>query len=135
MSHEPARGVRIRAGHNALLPTHTTADMSKPVVVNVPEPLSHDSEGSGSGDDEGQYQFAPPVSTTPMDEVPPLNGGGGFSWSASNPPRMRENPPPIQTTTTPNGTTTASSSRPPRPGAVRTPSNAYALAQRTFDLR
>jgi len=130
MSHEPARGVRIRAGHNALLPTHTTADMSKPVVVNVPEPLSHDSEGSGSGDDEGQYQFAPPVSTTPMDEVPPLNGGGGFSWSASNPPRMRENPPPIQTTTTPNGTTTASSSRPPRPGAVRTPSNAYAPARR-----
>jgi mitogen-activated protein kinase kinase kinase len=133
MSHDPARSVRFRVGHNALLPSHTTADMSKPVVVNVPEPLSHDSSGSGSGsgDDEGQYQFAPPVSTTPMDEVPPMSAsGGGFSWSASGAPRMRENPPPIQTTTTPNGTAAALASRPPRPGAVRTPSNAYAPARR-----
>ncbi|KAF2690965.1 Ssk2-type MAP kinase [Lentithecium fluviatile CBS 122367] len=148
------RGVRFSVGHNALLPTHSTADMSKPVVVNAPEPLAHDSSGSGSGsgdsdqdapqhllgdmeldvDDDGQYQFAPPVSTTPIDEVAPLSAGGGFSWSASGPSRMRENPPPIHTTATATATTTGAgigmSTRTPRPGAVRTPSNAYAPARR-----
>jgi mitogen-activated protein kinase kinase kinase len=139
MSHGPGRGVRFR--DNALLPTHTPADMSKPVVVNAPTSRAHDSSGSASGDSdqdttrlgeldedsEGHYQFAPPVSTTPMDEVLPLGtAGGSFSWSASTQPRTRENPPPIQT----NGSSAGMSTRPPRPNAVRTPSNAYAPARR-----
>ncbi|KAF2463214.1 Ssk2-type MAP kinase [Lindgomyces ingoldianus] len=127
--------------------------MTKPVVANVPEPRVQDLSGSsssgesdqdaplgqrhGSLDDkeEGQYHFAPPVSTTPIDEVPPLSSGAAYGWNTTVQPRSRavgsiggtlgptDSPPPIQT----NG---MSSGRGTRPSAVRTPSNAYAPARR-----
>ncbi|KAF2002782.1 MAP kinase [Amniculicola lignicola CBS 123094] len=150
MSHEPAaRGVRF-AHDNAVLPDHARVDMSRPVVVNAPEPLQESPGSSGESDhdaphgqrhaslddtDEGQYNFAPPVVSTPIDDVPPLNGGGGYSWTTTGQSRPRtvgsiggpvgplEGAPPLQT----NG---MSSGRPVRPGAVRTPSNAYAPARR-----
>ncbi|ORY09103.1 Ssk2-type MAP kinase [Clohesyomyces aquaticus] len=90
--------------------------------------------GSLDDTEEGQYQFAPPVSTTPADEVPPLTSATSYSWATASQSRSRgvgsvggsvgpaEHPPPIQT----NGM----SSRSARPGAVRTPSNAYAPARR-----
>lgn len=152
MSHGSVRGVRFSVAHdNTLLPAHTTADMTKPVVVNAPELLATDSSGSassgesdqdaprqrlGSLDDDGQYQFAPPVTTTPIDDVPPLSAGGGYNWTTTVPSRSRgiatpggtvaafdNHLPPIQTTGMSTGRT-------PRPAAVRTPSNAYAPARR-----
>lgn len=150
MSHEPPRGVRF--SDNALLPAHTMADLSKPIVVNAPEPLPHDSSGSGSSGesdqdaplgprqgspddaDEGQYQFAPPVASTPLDEVGPLQTGPAYAYNNAGLSRTRTsggvggvdsmNPPPIQT----NGV--ASTGRATRPSAVRTPSNAYAPPRR-----
>lgn len=154
MSHDPVRGVRFSIGYdNALLPNHMAADMSKPVVVNAPEPPAQDSSGSGSSgesdqdaplgqrhgsldDSEGQYQFAPPVTSTSIDEVGPLSAGGAYGWNTAGQPRSRaagsvggagpfdNNPPPIQT----NGMSTAG--RATRPSAVRTPSNAYAPPRR-----
>ncbi|KAF2182255.1 Ssk2-type MAP kinase [Zopfia rhizophila CBS 207.26] len=133
------------------MPDH--ADMSKPAVVNAPEPPAQDLSGSGSSgesdqdgslgqrhgsiDDteEGQYQFAPPVSATPIDEASPLNTGAAHGWNSAGQPRSRvvgnvggavgtlDNPPPIQT----NG---MNGGRAARPSAARTPSNAYAPARR-----
>ncbi|KAH7130728.1 hypothetical protein B0J11DRAFT_430631 [Dendryphion nanum] len=153
MSHDPHRGVRFNVGHdNALLPEYmTAADMSKPIVANAPIQESPGSSGDSDLDQEfgqhhlnhgldngqGQYQFAPPISTTPIDEVTPL-GPGGYTWTAAGQSRQRgaassgsvsstvgpfENPPPIQT----NG---VNQTRSVRPSAVRTPSNTYAPARR-----
>ncbi|KAF2120430.1 hypothetical protein BDV96DRAFT_538558 [Lophiotrema nucula] len=156
MSHHPAsRGVRFSVQHdNRLLPDNAAADMSKPVVANGPDGTVQDLPGSGSSgesdqdapldqrhgsiDDayEGQYSFAPPVAASPVDEVAPLSASGTYNWNAGGggarargvgsvggPVGPFEQPPPIQT----NG---MSSARPARPGAVRTPSNAYAPARR-----
>ncbi|KAF2794888.1 MAP kinase [Melanomma pulvis-pyrius CBS 109.77] len=155
MSHTSnLRGVRFSGVHdNALLPEHSTEDMSRPVVVNAggaPEQPMHSSGSGSSGEsdqdappgfsleesEQGQYQFASPVATTPIDDGHPLSAGGGYSWNTAQQPRSRimgsvagasvgpfDNPPPIQTNGMPSG-------RPVRPGAVRTPSNAYAPARR-----
>ncbi|KAF2813408.1 Ssk2-type MAP kinase [Mytilinidion resinicola] len=96
-------------------------------------PLGHGHRHDSIDEAEPQYQFAPAMSTTPLEEVPPVNGSAGYGWSAPPAPFRRgtatttnggfENPPPIQT----NGMTAA---RTTRPSAVRTPSNAYAPARR-----
>lgn len=161
MSRDPVRAVRFSAGHDhALLPEHPSADMTKPIAVPVPGPSVQDSSGSGdSGEsdqdaslgqrhgsiddaDEGQYSFAPPVSTPPIDEVAPLNSGvpGTYSWTSAGPPRAHAGslgigpldvPPPSAQT---NGMTSLSpqpaAPRAQRPSAVRTPSNAYNPARR-----
>ncbi|KAJ4296539.1 Suppressor of Sensor Kinase (SLN1) [Kalmusia sp. IMI 367209] len=132
MSHDAASRVRF-ANDNALLADNATVDMSKPVVVNAP--LATDSSGSsgdegsqeklGSLDEEGQYEFAPPVAT-PLDDVPPLSASQSYSWSNSRPRGMvtpGEHPPPLQT----NGMATTKHAT--RPSAVRTPSNAYTPSQ------
>ena len=141
------RGVHFNVAHNnPLLPAQHTMS-SQPVVVNAPAPPermsssstedSSDSEYAHDGDtgdahnrglgglpmdDEGQYQFAPPVQpmSSAADEVPPLP----YSYSTQNPQGTRsirimtgDLPPPV-----------AAHSQ--RPGAVRTPSNAYNPARR-----
>ncbi|KAF2622135.1 Ssk2-type MAP kinase [Macroventuria anomochaeta] len=123
-----------------------------PVVVNAPAPpermSSSSTEGSSDSDyvrdaatgnvhnrglgglpmDEGQYQFAPPVQpmSSAADEVPPLP----YSYSTQSPQGTRnirimtaDLPPPAAHSQLAAGSSTAA--RPPRPGAVRTPSNAY----------
>ena len=129
MSHKATDRVRFAHRDNALLAPNRPVDMGKPVVVNAPR--ATDSSGSsgdegahqklGSLDEEGQYEFAPPV-PTPLDNVPPLAGSQGHSWATSSRRGIMtpaEHPPPIQT----NGATKA------RPSAVRTPSNAYTPSQ------
>ncbi|KAH7388835.1 Ssk2-type MAP kinase [Pyrenochaeta sp. MPI-SDFR-AT-0127] len=112
------------------------ADPTKPVVVNGPERTESSGSGSSSdhdnilgtsGIDEGQYNFAPAVTATPIDEVPPLSASS-YTWNthqgasrSRGPQIMTDLPPPVQT----NGTSSAK-----RPSAVRTPSNAYAPARR-----
>jgi mitogen-activated protein kinase kinase kinase len=158
---EPVRGVRFSVGpeKNVLLPNHATADMTKPVVVNAPSP-ARDSSGSGSSGDsdhdqtlghggyvhgvlddaeDGQFQFAPPVVTTPTEDVTPLTSSGSYGWNAAGQLRSvrraagsSEHLPPIQTQQQqqqPNGMASSSRSQ-TRPSAVRTPSNAYAPARR-----
>ena len=144
------RGVRF--SDNALLPEHSTVDMSRPIVVTAPsDELPMHESGSGSsgesdGDappghsredsEEGQYQFAPPIVSTPIHEVHSSSAGEGYNWNIAQQPRPRgmgsvggstvglaDNPPPIQT----NGVIPG---RAVRPSAVRTPSNAYAPARR-----
>jgi mitogen-activated protein kinase kinase kinase len=101
------------------------------------DPAKQQQNNSGSDDDqEGQFHFTPAVVTTPLDEVPPLmTSSGQFSWNAGGQARGRGGSAgsiagnsSMETVTSPtqgqsNG---AGSSRPPRPSAVRTPSNAYA---------
>lgn len=97
-------------------------------------PLGH--RHDSLDDSEAQYQFAPTMSTTPIDDVPPMSASAAYGWTTAAPfrplPRQGsatgangafENPPPIQT----NGIPAA---RTQRPSAVRTPSNAYAPARR-----
>lgn len=134
--------------------------MSSPVVINAPAPpermSSSSTEGSsdsdyaadadadgdvdagsvhhvhhrqGAPDEEGQYQFAPPVQPQPMssaaDEVPPLP----YSYSTQTPQGTRS----IRIMTSdlpPSHAAASSAARTPRPGAVRTPSNAYNPARR-----
>lgn len=135
---------------NALLPAHAMADMTKPVVVNAPAPTTPDSSGSASGDsdqdqdqdaprqrlgssdDDGVYNFAPPVATTPIDDAPPLNAGSGYTRSSAASSRTRAGAPPGTPfdSLPPVQTSAMSSGRTPRPAAVRTPSNAYAPARR-----
>lgn len=129
--------------------------MSKPVAADAPAPPERMSSSSTSGSsdsdyvhdagsvhlgslavDEGQYQFAPPVQpmSSAADEVPPLP----YSYSTQHPQGTRsirimtaDLPPPAAAHAQqypPNGT--AAAARPPRPGAVRTPSNAYNPARR-----
>ncbi|KAF2832808.1 Ssk2-type MAP kinase [Ophiobolus disseminans] len=145
------RGVRFNIAHSS--PDDSMADPAKPVAVNGPVRTGSSESSSGESDHdhdaalggrggEGQFQFAPPVSATPMDEVPPLNGAG-YTWSNGNgngngtslPSRARG--PAIMTDLPPttNGGGSSSSSGPPsartpRPGAIRTVSNAYAPARR-----
>jgi mitogen-activated protein kinase kinase kinase len=154
MSYDPSRSVRFEDLPNNAMLQHSV-DMTKPVVVNPPDVEMQDLSGSGSSgesdhdgplgqrhdsidqDEEGQYNFAPSISTTPMEEVHPLNTAPGYAWSvAAGPSRARtsgnvgqpfspsEPVPPIQT----NGMSGAA--RNARPSAVRTPSNAYAPARR-----
>ncbi|KAJ4350690.1 Suppressor of Sensor Kinase (SLN1) [Ascochyta clinopodiicola] len=106
----------------------------------------HDAAGNASLGglpmDEGQYQFAPPVQpmSSAADEVPPLP----YSYSTQNPQGTRsirimtaDLPPPgahqqhsaQHSAHTPHASA-ASVARTPRPGAVRTPSNAYNPARR-----
>ncbi|KAF2197085.1 MAP kinase [Delitschia confertaspora ATCC 74209] len=139
---DPHRGVHFASTHNEML--QKSVDMTKPVVVNATESPVQDSSGSGSsGDsdallgqhhgssddaDEGEYQFAPPVATVVLDEVPPMITGASYSWDhlrarPGGPVGSVEPPPAIQT----NGMPTT---RAARPSAVRTPSNAYAPARR-----
>lgn len=140
--------------NNPLLPAqHTMSE--QPVVINVPAPpermSSSSTEGSSDSDyapdadvdaggahhvhhrqgppeDEGQYQFAPPVQpmSSAADEVPPLP----YSYSTQTPQGTRSIR--IMTSDLPPSHPAASSSaaRTPRPGAVRTPSNAYNPARR-----
>jgi mitogen-activated protein kinase kinase kinase len=145
--------------HNPLLPPQHQHTMSaQPVVINAPAPpermSSSSTEGSsasesdyaadadgdvdagsvhhvhhrqGPPDDEGQYQFAPPVQpmSSAADEVPPLP----YSYSTQNPQGTRS----IRIMTSdlpPSHAATSSAARTPRPGAVRTPSNAYNPARR-----
>ncbi|KAF2263991.1 MAP kinase [Lojkania enalia] len=165
--HDTSRGVRFSVHNdNCLLPAQAVADMSKPVVVNAPEGIVQESSGSASSGEsdqdqdqdqdhdheqldqggqgsvdymeEGQYHFAPLVSTPPLDDVAPLGASGSYSWNTAGQPRARgiasmpmgassvgplDNPPPIQTAGMNSG-------RSARPSAVRTPSNAYAPARR-----
>jgi mitogen-activated protein kinase kinase kinase len=134
---EAPRGVRFHVA-----PT-TAPTMADPMAATAPVPGRTDSSGSSSTESdldhdaslggpgiEGQYQFAPPVAATPIDDVPPLLTSSRTSWSSALASRTRgpaimttDLPPPIQT----NG---AGSARTPRPNAVRTPSNAYAPARR-----
>ncbi|KAF3000280.1 Suppressor of Sensor Kinase (SLN1) [Curvularia kusanoi] len=144
--------------HNPLLPPQHQHTMSEqPVVVNAPAPpermSSSSTEGSsdsdyaadadgdvgagsvhhvhhrqGPPDDEGQYQFAPPVQpmSSAADEVPPLP----YSYSTQNAQGTRSIR--IMTSDLPPSHPASSSAaaRTPRPGAVRTPSNAYNPARR-----
>lgn len=127
MSHKAADRVRF-VHDNVLLADNSHVDMSKPVVVNAP--MATDSSGSsgdeatreqlGSLDEEGQYEFAPPV-TTPLDDVPPLSASGSYYSSSSRRAitTPADHPPPLQT----NGATKT------RPSTTRTPSNAYTPSQ------
>ncbi|OCK83090.1 Ssk2-type MAP kinase [Lepidopterella palustris CBS 459.81] len=156
MSHDPSsRGVRFtEEDHAALDPLDKRVDNSKQPTMEAPELPIHDSSGSGSSgesdhgsplglgqphgfleDPDGQYEFAPPVSTTTtIDDASPIGTSSNYGWSSTRQLRSSGgsvsalngaivNPPPIQT----NGMSTG---RPPRPSAVRTPSNAYAPARR-----
>ncbi|EOD52120.1 putative map kinase protein [Neofusicoccum parvum UCRNP2] len=90
-------------------------------------------ERNGSDDDiDGQYQFAPAVSTTPRDEVPPMAASAGYAYTSRARGGSGGAPNGVY-----DGVPTAqlqapgmNSSRPPRPTAVRTPSNAYAPQRR-----
>ncbi|KAH9870649.1 hypothetical protein IAQ61_006127 [Plenodomus lingam] len=94
----------------------------------------------------GHYHFAPAVTASPVDDqIAPL-GGLSYSWSsaASSRPRgphIMTDLPPAATAAAPHGPAAASvnvngggstptSARTPCPGAIRTPSNAYAPARR-----
>ena len=167
MNNDPARSVHFDlTSHDAMQLSGLSmpVDMNKPVVINAPNPALHDESGSGSSGDsgesdhdgngslgqrhaviddadadgeEGQYHFAPPVSTTPIDEVPPLTNttAAAYGWNAAGLSRSRTSQavgvaagpldavPSIQT----NGMSTG---RAARPNAVRTPSNAYAPVRR-----
>jgi mitogen-activated protein kinase kinase kinase len=127
-----SRGVRFtddrdRAHPNPLMPA--SSDPARPVVVNGLMPGRTESSESSSGESdhdaslgtEGQYHFAPPVSATPLDEVPPLNGSS-YSWNSAGVP-SRSRGPAIMTDLPPDAQSK-------RPAAVRTPSNAYAPARR-----
>ncbi|KAF2401357.1 Ssk2-type MAP kinase [Trichodelitschia bisporula] len=87
---------------------------------------------SSDDDNEGQFEFTPPVATTPLDDVPPMAmTNSAHTWPANSQTRTRQNsagtmasmdaPPPGQTATPSNARAT-------RPTATRTPSNAYAPA-------
>ncbi|KAL1647486.1 Suppressor of Sensor Kinase (SLN1) [Didymella pomorum] len=151
-----SRGVsfNVARNHNPLLPDqHTMSEV--PVVVNAPAPpermSSSSTEGSSDSDyvhdadtgdvhsrlgslriDEdqvGTYNFAPPVQpmSSAADEVPPLP----YSYSTQNPQGTRSIR--IVTNMTAEQAHAAggsTSARTPRPGAVRTPSNAYNPARR-----
>ncbi|KAK7563454.1 hypothetical protein IWX49DRAFT_502338 [Phyllosticta citricarpa] len=87
-------------------------------------------ERNGSDDDtEGQYQFAPAVASPPLDDVPPMASAANYAYAprtrgaSGGPPNGVYDPAPVQTPV-------MTSSRPPRPSAVRTPSNAYAPQRR-----
>ncbi|KAK8156291.1 LOW QUALITY PROTEIN: Ssk2-type MAP kinase [Phyllosticta citrichinensis] len=87
-------------------------------------------ERNGSDDDtEGQYQFAPAIASPPLDDVPPMASAANYAYaprtrgSSGGPPNGVYEPVPAQTPV-------MTSSRPPRPSAVRTPSNAYAPQRR-----
>ncbi|KAH7414516.1 hypothetical protein DE146DRAFT_640571 [Phaeosphaeria sp. MPI-PUGE-AT-0046c] len=142
-----SRGVRFHNSRDSLTSnpllggrTVSMADPPQPVVINMPgrTQSSTSSSQSGESDDQhdalgdgiaGQYQFAPPVSATPVDEVPPLlNGAGYHSWSNALPSRSRG--PPIMTDLSSSQVNGAPSAPTQRPTAVRTPSNAYAPARR-----
>jgi mitogen-activated protein kinase kinase kinase len=100
------------------------------------DPAKQQQNNSGSDDDqEGQFHFTPAVATTPLDEVPPLmTSSGQFSWNAGGQARGRGGSSgsasnsimEAVTSPTQGQTNGGGSSRPPRPSAVRTPSNAYA---------
>lgn len=142
---DSARRVRFPStsmAHNALLPPNSTADPSRPVVVNAPEmPARSESSGSGSSgssdhdaalgaagiDPDRQYDFAPAVAATPLDEVAPLRDPS-YSWSSASSSRPRG--PSIMTDLPPAAPAGTAAARTPRPGAIRTPSNAYAPARR-----
>ncbi|KAF2088840.1 Ssk2-type MAP kinase [Saccharata proteae CBS 121410] len=93
-------------------------------------------ERGGSDDDaEAQYQFAPAVAATPVDEVPPMPMTNDYAYTSTGQMRTRGG-----SGGGPNGTydhlplqlqtPAMSGTRPPRPSAVRTPSNAYAPQRR-----
>jgi mitogen-activated protein kinase kinase kinase len=147
-------GSNVARNTNPLLPVqHTMSEV--PVVVNAPAPpermSSSSTEGSSDSDyvhdadtgdvhsrlgslriDEdqvGTYNFAPPVQpmSSAADEVPPLP----YSYSTQNPQGTRSIR--IVTNMTAEQAHAAggsTSARTPRPGAVRTPSNAYNPARR-----
>ncbi|KAF3040978.1 Suppressor of Sensor Kinase (SLN1) [Didymella heteroderae] len=147
-----SRGVRFNVArnnnNNPLLPAqHTMSEV--PVVVNAPAPpermSSSSTEGSTDSDDVhghvhsglgslpidedqvGTYHFAPPVQplSSAADQVPPLP----YSYSTQNPQGTRS----IRIVTNMTAEQAAHgqpSARTPRPGAVRTPSNAYNPARR-----
>ncbi|KAF2745561.1 MAP kinase [Sporormia fimetaria CBS 119925] len=155
MTSDPARGVRFNVGpeSNAVLPDRPHADMNKPIVVNGPDAASaaHDSSGSGeSGDSDqdlmhhgihainhtpddadGQYNFAPPVQTPPLDEAAP-HSSTSYPWNSATQSRTRTLPSGLRAPSSenPQANVNPSASRATRPSAVRTPSNAYAPARR-----
>ncbi|KAB2577525.1 MAP kinase kinase kinase wis4 [Lasiodiplodia hormozganensis] len=155
-SSEPTqRGVRFTE------PEHDKSQPSAPddrlaaadPTMDAPDLPRHDSSTSGSGssgesdperavgernasddDADGQYEFAPALSTTPRDEVPPMAAAAPYGYASRSrggsggapngvgvydaAPNAQLQPP------------TMNSARPPRPSAVRTPSNAYAPQRR-----
>ena len=111
--------------------------MAPPLSRNASSDLESSSSSDHDQDQQGSLNFAPPVSSTPLDEVPPLLNGAGYSWSNGHtlPSRSRGPVTSIMTTDLPHPGTasasTASSSRTPlRPNPIRTPSNAYAPPRR-----
>lgn len=159
MSRESSpRGVRFTEVGHAQVPLDKRVDINNQPMMEAPDLPTNDSSGTGSSGEsdhesplshgqrhgsfdsnfdsnEGEYQFAPPVSTTPIDDVLPMSNSANYGWASTGQPRPRgtgcmsgpngtfENPPPLQTTGMSTGRTQ-------RPSAVRTPSNAYAPARR-----
>ncbi|KAH7027100.1 hypothetical protein B0J12DRAFT_357059 [Macrophomina phaseolina] len=156
-SNEPAhRGVRFtEPEHEKSQPTSAPDDQDPAAApaakMDAPDLPRNDSSTSGSGssgesdleravggrngsddDIDGQYQFAPAVSTTPRDELSPMNQPAGYAYTSrarggsggapngvyDGVPTGQLQPPAMN------------SARPPRPSAVRTPSNAYAPQRR-----
>lgn len=154
MSREPSQDVRFTEVGHAQVLLDKRVDINNQPMMEAPGLPTNDSSGTGSSGEsdhespfdygqrhgsldsnEGEYQFAPPVSTTPIDDVPPMSNSSNHGWASTGQPRPRgmgcvggpngtfENPPLLQTTGMSTGRTQ-------RPSAIRTPSNAYAPARR-----
>jgi mitogen-activated protein kinase kinase kinase len=123
---------------------------TKSAIMHVATELSNQSGSGSSGESDaehfrrgsdddidpadGQYGFAPPVVTTPLEDTT-LQNSGMFGWnsatSAGSKSRLSVgsagSPPDSSVQIQTNG---IGSGRPMRPSAVRTPSNAYNPARR-----